>query len=442
MPRAAAVGGAGRIMASLVWGSVMLRILPLLLVLVTPALALEPKDVFVVCNKAAKDSKAVALHYLEQRGVPKDNLIELDLPTSEDITRADFKTKIEEPLRTALKDKKDACKVLLTVYGVPLRVGPVVVSAESKKVIEQIKKEIEDQKKMAEEARSPQEKTVILSTITEMQTKMNVIAGDQSVASVDSELMLLWWPTYEPTRWIMNPLCWIVPEEDKKKAAPTLMTCRLDGPSAAIAMRLVDDAIATEKEGLQGKAYFDARGLKFDIKNKAQYTGYEGYDEGFREAAELMKKAGFDTILDDKEPVFAADSCPDCALYAGWYSHANFIDSGKYNRGSVAWHLASSEAVTLRNKDSKVWCPNLLKKGVCATMGPVAEPYTVAFPKASEFFGFLVTGELTLVECYAKTTILTSWQMVLIGDPLYNPFAKRVKLKLDDIKPSPWGQKK
>ena len=48
----------------------MLRILPLLLVLVTPALALEPKDVFVVANKAMKDSRGVALHYLEKRGVP------------------------------------------------------------------------------------------------------------------------------------------------------------------------------------------------------------------------------------------------------------------------------------------------------------------------------------------------------------------------------------
>ena len=420
----------------------MLRILPLLLVLVTPALALEPKDVFVVANKAMKDSRGVALHYLEKRGVPNENLIELDLPITEDITRADFKTKLEEPLRAALKDKKDACKVILCVYGVPLRVGPKVPSKDDNAVIDKMKQEIDEMKKREAEMSNAQEKQAVQGTISDMQNKLNVIAGDQSVASVDSELMLLWWPTYEPTRWIMNPLCWQVPEKDRKNAAITLMTCRLDGPTASIAMRLVDDAVATEQIGLKGKAYFDARGIKLDVENKNQYTGYEGYDEGFREAAALMKKAGFDTVLDDKEPVFAADTCPDCALYAGWYSHGNFIDSGDYVRGSVAWHLASSEAVTLRGKDSKLWCPNLLKKGVCATMGPVSEPYTVAFPKASEFFGFFVTGELTLVECFAKTTILTSWQMTLIGDPLYNPFAKRGKLKMDDVKASPWGQKK
>ncbi len=421
----------------------MLRILPFLCLLVTPALALEPKDVFVVANKAMKDSRGVALHYLEQRGVPKENLIELDLPTSEDITRADFNTKLMGPLQAALKDKKDSCKVILCVYGVPLRVGPKVPSADDKKVIEKMKKEIDELKKKEAELANAQEKQAVARTVADMQNKMIVIAGDQSVASVDSELMLLWWPTFEPTRWIINPLFWQLEEKDKKKDAPlTLMTCRLDGPTPSIAMRLVDDAVATEKIGLKGKAYFDARGIKLDIKNKNQYTGYEGYDEGFREAAILMKDAGFDTVLDDKEPVFTANSCPDCALYAGWYSHANFVDSCDLVRGSVAWHLASSEAVTLRGKDSKLWCPNLLKKGVCATMGPVSEPYTVAFPKASEFFGFFVTGEYTLVECFAKTTILTSWQMTLIGDPLYNPFAKRGKLKLEDVKASPWGQKK
>ena len=110
--------------------------------------------------------------------------------------------------------------------------------------------------------------------------------------------------------------------------------------------------------------------------------------------------------------------------------------------GAVAWHLASSEAVTLRNKDSKVWCPNLLKKGVCATLGPVAEPYTVGFPKPAEFFGLLATGEYTLVECYARTMLFCSWMTVLVGDPLYNPYKGAGKLKVSDVlAPAPKGNK-
>src|SRR5262249_36281836 len=86
-----------------------------------------------------------------------------------------------------------------------------------------------------------------------------------------------------------------------------------------------------------------------------------------------------------------------------------------------AYHIASSEAVSLRNPTSRLWCKCLLERGVAATLGPVAEPYTIGFPKPAEFFGLLVTGKYTLVECYAKTALLTSWMTVLVGDPLSTP---------------------
>jgi hypothetical protein len=94
------------------------------------------------------------------------------------------------------------------------------------------------------------------------------------------------------------------------------------------------------------------------------------------------------------------------------------------------------------NKDSKVWCPNLLRKGVAATLGPVAELYTIGFPKHAEFFGFLATGEFTLVECYGRSMLTCSWMAVLVGDPLYNPFKKNAKLKMEDVVPSPKGGQK
>jgi len=71
------------------------------------------------------------------------------------------------------------------------------------------------------------------------------------------------------------------------------------------------------------------------------------------------------------------------------------------------------------------------------TIGPVSEPYLHAFPRPEEFFGLLVTGKYTLVECYWKTELLTSWMMVLVGDPLYNPYAKTPKLTEEKVKPSP-----
>src|SRR5215218_10060910 len=88
-----------------------------------PAFALEPADVWLVVNKNVPESRQVADHYIAKRGVPKGNVIVLDLPKGEDISREDYDKKLAEPIRVALKDKKDEAKVLVTTYGVPLRVG-------------------------------------------------------------------------------------------------------------------------------------------------------------------------------------------------------------------------------------------------------------------------------------------------------------------------------
>jgi hypothetical protein len=81
----------------------------------------------------------------------------------------------------------------------------------------------------------------------------------------------------------------------------------------------------------------------------------------------------------------------------------------------------------------------MLQRGVAATLGPVAEPYLAAFPRPAEFFGFLLTGRWTLVECYYRTLAFNSWMMTLLGDPLYNPFRDHPQLSPEDVQPSPLG---
>src|SRR5262249_6175119 len=93
----------------------------------------------------------------------------------------------------------------------------------------------------------------------------------------------------------------------------------------------------------------------------------------------------------------------------------------------------------LRDPNGRYWCKCLLEHGACATLGPVAEPYTIGFPKPAEFFGFLVTGRYTLVECYHRTQLLTSWMTVLVGDPLYNPYGPAPRLTPEQVSPTPPG---
>jgi uncharacterized protein (TIGR03790 family) len=248
---------------------------------------------------------------------------------------------------------------------------------------------------------------------------------------------MLWWDNYELRRWQLNLLNFQVPERLRKGKPPTLMVSRLDGPSAVLVKRLIDVSIAVERKGLAGKVYVDARGIQYHPASDPGY-GYGGYDESLREMARLLgRQAKMAVTLDDKPELFKSGSCSDCALYCGWYSLANYVDCCKFVPGAVAFHIASSEAVSLRDPKSKLWCKCLLENGVVATLGPVAEPYTIGFPKPAEFFGFLVTGKYTLVECYFRTALLNSWMTVLVGDPLYNPYGKTPKLAVEKVVPSP-----
>lgn len=428
-----------------------------------PAVALEPKDVFLLVNKNLPASKEAAEHYCKQRNVPAENIILLDLRDAEDISRKDYDAKIVVPLREALKAKKDQAKVLLSIYGMPLRVGgdePSDAEREQLKTLDaQIKekqtahKALQDSTNVLDKVREGLPALEIKAfvrankdVLTRQQQELErlnrrraIPAHAESHACVDSELMLLWWNKYELRRWVVNPLYWQVSKESREKAQPVVLTCRLDGPTPAIAKRLVDDAIAAEKKGLEGKVYVDARGIRYDPKGDPGF-GYGGYDESMREMAALLEKeAKMTVVLDDKDSLFKPDACTDCALYCGWYSHANFIDCCRFTQGAIAWHLASSEAVSLRRPDVKFWCKNQLEKGACATLGPVAEPYTIGFPKPAEFFGLIATGKYTLVECYGRTVMLISWMGCLIGDPLYNPFAKNPRLKEEQIQQSPKG---
>jgi uncharacterized protein (TIGR03790 family) len=434
-----------------------------LLLLPATAFALEPKEVFLIVNKNLPASKEVAEHYCKQRAVPAENVIVLDVPTAEDISRKDYDSKIVAPVRAALKEKKAQARVLLSIHGVPLRVGGKDASEPEKAEIAKLDpdlkerqakiKALQDALAAAEKLRlavaspevralAPAHRALVARHEAELRLltfRRAHLAHAESHACVDSELMLLWWDDYELRRWQINPLYYRVPESARAKKPPVLMTCRLDGPTPELVKRLIDDAVAVEKKGLQGKVYVDARGIRFDPKSEDGF-GYGGYDESMREMARLLQKeGGMDVVLDDKNELFQPGTCPECALYCGWYAHANFIDCCKFVPGAVAWHLASSEAVSLRRADVKFWCKNQLEKGAAATLGPVGEPYTIGFPKPAEFFGFLATGKYTLVETYARTVLFASWMGCLVGDPLYNPFAKNPRLKEEQVQPSPKG---
>mgnify|MGYP002622734551 CR=1 FL=1 len=277
----------------------------------------------------------------------------------------------------------------------------------------------------------------LIGVLGSLNADIDRLRPDETQAAVDSELMLLWWDDYPQYRWVVNTLCWrmstdprvtaAIPEADRHRRI--LMAARIDAQDAKTAQRMIDDAVRAEKQGLQGRAYIDARGLHGDGD-----AGPTGFDNDLRLLSEhLTRHTNIPTTLDDNDAVFAPGNRPDAMLYTGWYSLRNFVDAFEFVPGAVAFHVASFEAVGLRHPKERGWVKNLLEDGVAATVGPVAEPYLESFPLPSEFFGLLLTGEYTLAECHAYTSPFASWMVILFGDPLYRPFAHRPQWTVRDV---------
>ncbi len=250
----------------------------------------------------------------------------------------------------------------------------------------------------------------------------------QSLAAVDSEMTLIMAGPYQTYGWLPNPfnLAYDRLPVIGRVRARTLMVGRLDGPTPAIAKRLVDDALEAEKTGLHGVCYLDARGLT----GESQGGNYVWFDQHLIRLYDLLRQySDMKVVLDKKPEVFPPGSCPEAALYCGWYSLGHYVPAFTWVKGAVGYHVASSEATTLKQPGSQVWCKRMLEEGVAATLGPVTEPYLVSFPLPDQFFPLLMTGELPLLEVYFRTVPQVSWMQILIGDPLYQPFKGRPAIR-------------
>ncbi len=395
------------------------------------ALALEPNEILVVANTDQPASTQLARYYCEKRGIPSGNVIPVSVgkPIRDSIGRADYEKRIAGPIRRTFLTRKDLghIRCLVTTYGVPYRVGRREPLRGSETQLEKLRELLQKEKDAIAELEqggqtsSPAHAGRELRT-TQIQMEIDRISGKETEASVDSELSMVLCSTYELYRWQPNPLRNKGPQPFR-----TLMVGRLDGPSYDIAQGLIDKALEAEQKGLTGEACIDSRGLfKQDL--------YSHYDQSLRDLAILTRLRTTLTVREEQTgKLFESGSCPQTALYCGWYSVSKYVDAFDFVEGAVGFHIASFEAASLHDPNGTQWCPAMLKDGITATLGPVNEPYLHAFPEPKAFFEALFDGHC-LVEAYYCTLPFNSWQMLLIGDPLYTPFGR--KHETQDSKPA------
>ena len=367
-------------------------------------------EVLVIYNAQMPASEAVARHYAQRRSVPDSQLLGLRLSDSGTISRADYVSGIQEPVRKYLVEKGLAEWVPDSSSPPPGR------KATARNRLRLIRSEI---------------RYLLLCYgvpwyiphDSSMRSETEGIPAQflRNDASVDDELALL--PRLgfnDPIATSPNP---VVGATNAAQIHPTngvFMVTRLDGPTPEIARGLVDKALEAESRGLWGHAYIDLRA----ITNGPYWWG----DRMITNAAVAAKRLGFDTFVDN-QPTSLGVGYPlsQVALYIGWYDSGVtgpfYRASVEFLPGAFAYHLHSFSAANLRSA-SENWVGPLLARGATATMGCVAEPYLEFTPNPAMFLERWGYVGMTLGEAATAAHPVLSWQTVVVGDPLYRPFGR------------------
>ncbi|MBA7482047.1 hypothetical protein ES707_17528 [subsurface metagenome] len=392
------------------------------------AFALEPDEILVIANRQISASEQIAEYYCEERKIPNKNIIYLALGYNprERISRDDYERYLALPIRRELQRRfPGEIRCLVTTYGIPIKVGPRGRLPGMGGKLNELKGLLRQQKQRLEQLEPRRagaldrkqvsiQKKQINQKISRMQLEIGRISGKETNASVDSELSMVLFRDYDLYRWQPNML----KDDVMGLGFRTLMVSRLDGPNYKIVKGLIDKALTAEKTGLKGIAYIDSRGIvKKDL--------YGHFDQSLRDLAAFIRSSTKMPIKEEQTgQLFASGSCPQTAVYCGWYSLKKYVDAFDFVDGAVGFHIASFEAQKLRDPNSSTWCAAMLADGITATLGPVDEPYLHTFPQPKAFFTELFEGGC-LVEAYYHAKPFNSWQLVLIGDPLYRPFKKQ-----------------
>lgn len=388
----------------------------LLLVAVSTTVAGATREALatvVLFNSNDPDSKNLAQYYALRRNIPPAQVVGLDCPEMEEIQRTDYEKTIAAPLRKLFRARgwwktglNSAGKEIVTlsnirflaiVRGMPLKIA--------------------------------QDPSMPPATLI---SGLPAVMASRNEASVDSELTILSLPLTTSAGVFPNPYFQRFTPVLEDSVYPGLMLpARLDGPTPSIVRAMIDDSLTAEKEGLTGWSYVDGRGITSG--------GYAEGDQWMKNVVVAMRAQGLPVIFDNTPPTFPPGyPITDAAVYYGWYAdsvNGPFADpTFQFRPGAIAVHLHSFSASTLRSTTAN-WCGPLLARGAAATLGNVYEPYLSLTANFDIFQDRLMAG-FTLAESAWMSQRALSWMGVVVGDPLYRPYA--TWRSIDSSPPNVW----
>lgn len=377
------------------------RIALAVLSLATVAMADVAPRVLILANRDDGESLAVARHYAERRGLPESAIVALPMPLTEQITWPEFVASIWNPLlrRAIEREDIDAIQMNLKDEIGRIKIAPSGHRLDALVICRGVPLRIAHDQSTYEATTNP------LTANSSMRT---------TEGAVDSELALLAVNCPPVAAFVPNPVYNAKPENLKTTLREVIPVGRLDGPTVEDAKALVDRALTAERDGLAGRAYVDIGGP------------YRQGDDWLNATVPQIESLGFEVEVDKAKGTFASTARFDApVLYFGWYTgniNGPFLAPDfRFPPGAIALHIHSFSAATLRSP-RRGWTGPLVEKGVTATFGNVGEPYLQFTHQPHLLLRALIDGDNLGVAALRSINAL-SWKAIVVGDPLYRPFA-------------------
>lgn len=332
-----------------------------------------PARVLVVVNQASQDSRTIGRYYVQRRQIPAANVLSIQAPTGEELSKAEFEKTILAPVKRKIGASKTRIDYIVLTRGTPIRVRE----------------------------------------------------GGYSVDALLSGMNLS-----------ITPITELKPEEIQKRISPYFgkdepfdskkfnmyLVTRLTGYDVAQAKALVDRSMkATASPGL----FF------FDQADNRKTEGYGALQSLMPVAAGRLTQLGFVARVDE-DPEFRAPI--DTLMgYVSWGSNDGAFDVWRYRSlefrpGAIAETFVSTSARSferaVQRDGGQSVIGDLIEAGVTGVKGYVSEPYTFALARPDLLFDRYVRGR-NLAEAFYSASLVVKWKDIVVGDPLCAPYAKR-----------------
>jgi hypothetical protein len=371
------------------------------LFLVTTAHAQMPHQVLLLVNSQSQASLKVANNFAEARGIPKINMVYLNIPESAyggtaTITPEEFTKLIWEPANAAAKKRGIEDHILAWVYSVdfPIRV----------------KTDPSDRKQMSVGGLTfLRNKPVALNLVEEGKYFSKLFAGPNERLKLSLSALSLGMQKNGLGKGTTVPpeVAYLQLGLRDRMPLPSMMLGYIGekGTDVDTVLKTIERGKAADYHGRRGGIYFITSN---DIRSKCR-------ERQFFPAAQELAKRGIGSTISTNFPAGAKN-------VMGLMMGAETVDPSaikSFVPGAMAEHLTSWSA-EFQKRQTKM--TDWLKAGATASAGSVVEPYSNPnkFPSARFFVHY--TAGCTMLEAFYQS-IACPLQILLLGDPMAKPYA-------------------